>query len=748
MLQGLARFVVRRRVAVLLLALVAIAGAGAYGGGVATKLSSGGFDDPASQSVAARALLTERFGAGEPNVVLLVTAKRGAVDGTAATMAGSALTEALRKEPGVATAVSYWSLGRPAPLRSNDGRQALVLARIAGTDDVVAAAMKRLSPRYTRSDSEVDVRVGGQAEVFRQVSSTVENDLKRAEGFAIPITMVLLVIVFGSFVAASLPLAIGAIAVLGTLAVLRVLLSVTDVSIFSLNLTTALGMGLAIDYSLFVVSRYREELRAGRTVEAAVIESVRTAGRTVLFSALTVAASLAALLVFPLYFLRSFAYAGIAVVALATFGAVVVLPALLAVLGPRVDSGRLWRPRKAQVDLPNGFWHRVATAVMRRPVGIATGIIALLLLLGAPFLGVRFGLPDDRVLPSKTSSHQVQQEIRHGFTSHEADALNVVSASADASSTSDVTAYAERLSLLPDVSRVDALTGSYAGGNQVAPPSPASAGFSAKGQRGTWLSVIPKVEPMSPAGERLAKAVRTAPSPWQDVVVGGPSASLVDSKAAIFGQLPLAAAIIVLVTFVVLFMMTGSVLVPAKALVLNVLSLTATFGAMVWIFQEGHLAGVLDFTAVGSIDTSIPILMFCIAFGLSMDYEVFLLSRIKEEYDRTGDNTASVALGLERTGRIVTAAAALLAVVFASFATSGITFIKMMGVGLTLAVLMDATLVRGALVPAFMRLAGNGNWWAPAPLRRFHNRFGFREATQGVPALADDAALRQGAFDR
>jgi RND superfamily putative drug exporter len=352
---------------------------------------------------------------------------------------------------------------------------------------------------------------------------------------------------------------------------------------------------------------------------------------------------------------------------------------------------------------------------------------------------VRFGLPDDRALPAAVSSHQVSQEIRTGFTSSEADALTVVAPGA-AASPADISAYAEQLSLLPDVSRVDALTGSYADGRKVAEPGPAAARFGGPGRPGTWLNVLPEIEPLSPEGERMVEAVRSAPAPWE-VQVGGPSAHLVDSKTAIFDKVPLAAIIITIVTFVVLFMMTGSVLVPVKAVVLNLLSLTATFGAMVWIFQQGHLSDALDFTATGTLDTSTPILMFCIAFGLSMDYEVFLLSRIKEEYDRTGDNTASVALGLERTGRIVTAAALLLAVVFGAFATSGISFIKMMGVGLTLAVLMDATLVRGALVPAFMRLAGSANWWAPAPLRRFHDRFGFREAVGApLPAAATDDA--------
>ncbi len=608
-----------------------------------------------------------------------------------------------------------------------------MLATIGGDDDVVAERIEDISPRYIRSDGTLTVAVGGFAEVFRQVSAQIEHDLVRAEMISLPIILVLLVLVFGSVVAASLPLGIGALAVIGTFLVLRVLASFTQVSIFALNLTTAMGMGLAIDYSLFVVSRYREELRGGLAPPDAIERTVRTAGRTVIFSALTVAVSLAAMLVFPLAFLRSFAYAGIAVVALAAVGAVVVLPALLAVLGHRVDKWVLWR-RPAKPE-GTGFWHRVAVAVMRRPFTVATAVVLFLLLLGAPFVRIAFGLPDDRNLPASASSRQVQDTIRTAFTSNEASALSVVAADAAMSDTraAEVARYAADLSRAPGAARVDAMTGSYIGGDLVAPPNEASARFA--GESGTWLSVVPAVEPYSKEGEKLVDAVRDVPAPF-DVKVGGASAELVDSKESLFGRMPLAGGLIALVTFVALFLMTGGLLVPVKAIVVNLLSLTATFGAMVWIFQEGHLSGILDFTATGTIATTMPILMFCIAFGLSMDYEVFLLSRIKEEYDVSGDNMSSVALGLERTGRIVTAAAALLAVVFLAFATSQVTFIKLFGLGLALAVILDATLIRAALVPAFMRLAGNANWWAPAPLRRLHARFGISEGGGDVDGPA------------
>jgi len=656
---------------------------------------------------------------------------------------GTEITAELAATDGVAQAVSYWSLGSPPPLRSEGEDRALVLVKAAGDDDAVDATVTELRETYEGEQDGVDVALGGPGAVFSEVGETIEGDLAKAESIAVPITLVLLVIVFGSLVAGLLPLAVGVTAVLGTFLTLTVLSSFTDVSIFSINLTTALGLGLAIDYSLFIVSRFREELRNGRDVEGAVIRVVDTAGRTVFFSALTVAVSLAALLVFPLYFLRTFAYAGIAVVVLAAVASVVSLPALLAVLGTRVDAVSIRRKRDQAASAgveEDGRWHRIAIWVMRRPVAVAAAVIAVLLLLGLPFLGVEFGLPDDRVLPENAPGRQVSTVLRDEFASNEAAAFGVVVDGlepGDDPATDDVAAYASDLSGVDGVARVDASTGSYIGGDEVLGPSDASARFGREGDS-TWLSVVPAVEPVSPEGEALVRRLRDVDSPFR-VLVGGASAQLVDSKEAIFGLAPLAGLWIAGSTFVLLFLVFGSVLVPVKAIVLNLLSLTATFGAMVWIFQDGHGAGILDFTATGTLDTSTPILMFCIAFGLSMDYEVFLLSRIKEEHDRTGDNTASVAMGLERTGRIVTAAAVLLSVTFLAFATSDISFIKLFGLGLALAIVMDATVVRGLLVPAFMRLAGEANWWAPAWMRRLHDRIGFSESG---PAEERSAATR------
>ena len=726
-MRWLAQLVTRRRRLVLALSLVFLPVAGLLGGSVEEHLSSGGFTDPSSESARAAAALEDDFHTGTPNLLLLVTAKSGSVDDPAVVDAGLILTRELSEEDHVTDARSYWSLGGAAPLRSKDGRSALVLARIPGDEDDTREVTERIAPRYQRDGAVISVDLGGAGEVFRQITERSERDLKRAELLTLPVTLVLLVAVFGGVVAAGLPLAVGAFAVVGTFLVLRLVAAFTTVSIFALNLTTAMGLGLAIDYSLFVVSRYREELRGGHDPDRALVRALHTAGRTVVFSAVTVAVSLVALLVFPLPFLRSFAFAGVGVVAMAAVGAVVVLPALLAVLGRRIDHLTLFKPKvKATED---GFWYRQARAVMARPVVVAVGVTAVLVALGMPFTRLDLGLSDDRVLPKSAAARQVNDAIRAGFTSKEASALAVVAAGTGPpqARAADVGAYAAALSGLPGVARVDAVTGYYVKGRQALPANALSSRFAAPD--GTWLAVVPDVEPLSPAGERLVRQVRAAPTPpGLGVLVGGESAQLVDGKDGLASRLPLALALIAVATFVLLFLMVGSFLVPAKALVLNVLSLSATFGALVWVFQDGHLSGVLDFTATGTISIFTPLLLFCIAFGLSMDYEVFLLSRIKEEYDLGAENEDAVAIGLERTGRIVTAAALLLALVFVAFITAEVTVVKVFGVGLALAVLVDAFLIRGTLVPAFMRLAGRANWWAPRSVRRFHLLFGIWES--------------------
>jgi len=736
MLTRFARLATNHAKAVLVVAAVFFVAAGAGGGGVADRLTTAGFENPSSESAKAADVLADQFHTGAPNVVLVVTARSGDVDDPAVVEAGRALTAELAAEPDATGVISYWSENNAPPLRNEDGTRALVVGRLAIDEaDRLNDRIEELAPRLGRDDDVVRVQVGGFAEVFREVGSTIEDDLARSEMIALPITLILLVLIFGSVVAASLPIVVGVLSIVGTFLVLQLLSGVTEVSIYSLNLTTMMGLGLAIDYSLFIITRYREELRGGYEPRPAIVRTLRTAGRTVVFTALTVAASLCATLVFPFTFLRSMAYAGVAVALLAGLFSLVVLPAILMALGHRVNALTLWR---RSVNPPaEGFWHRVATVVMRRPVPVATVVVIVLLLMGAPFLGLKLSTPDDRVLPASAESRQAHDVIREEFSSTEIGTLSLVAASTGGATESAIGDYASRLARLPSVSRVDTVTGTYCGdglaeevgcrpGQLVLGPESSSryAGFVAGD--GAYLSVVPSVEPYSDAGEQLVHDLRSSDPPFP-VQVTGLSAELVDSNDALFARLPWALAIIGAITVVLLFLMFGSLVIPLKAVVLNLLSLTATFGAMVWIFQEGHLSGVLDFTATGGLAASMPILMFCVAFGLSMDYEVFLLSRIKEERDKGATNTASVAVGLERTGRLVTAAAVLMAVVFMAFATGGVSFIKLFGIGLTLAVLLDAFVIRGTLVPAFMRLAGEWNWWAPGPLRRFHDRFGIAE---------------------
>jgi RND superfamily putative drug exporter len=725
---------------VLIVAFILVVVAAGLGGGVIDRLTTGGFADPKSEAIQARDTLATRYGQAESNLVVIVNAKSGSVDDPAVAAEAEALLTEIQTTEGIANAVSYWSTGNAPPLRGADGKQALILVSIAGDEDLVGERADLLIPTLQIDNDIISTQITGSAEIGRQFTSQIEADLKAGETLALPITLILLVIVFGSLIAAGLPIFIGIISVIGTLFALFAISLLTDVSVYALNLTTMLGLGLAIDYSLFIVSRYREELVKGFTPAVAVSRTVQTAGRTVAFSALTVAVSLGALLVFPQAFLRSFAYAGVAVSVIAALASVMILPAVLTLLGTRGNKLELIQKRQKAVE--GGAWHRVAIFVMKRPVIVAGVVIALLIGLGLPFRNIQLGLGDDRALPADNVARIATDSLRNNFDSNESGALEVVSTTADTIETSAIDAYAAALSNVSGVGRVDALTGTYVNGSVVAEPTATSQRFTNEANEGAWFSVVPNIEPISPEGEDLVRDIRNVDASFE-TYVGGSAAQLVDLKASLTARLPFAIAWICLSTFVLLFLMFGSVLVPIKALIINALSLSATFGAMVWVFQEGNLSGILNFTATGSIEATMPILIFCVAFGLSMDYEVFLLSRIKEEYDVTGDNTTSVAHGLEKTGRIVSAAAVLISVVFISFGTSGVSFIKMFGLGLALAVLMDAFVIRGTLVPAFMRLAGDANWWAPAWMRKIHNRFGISEhvdldALEPAPNLTHD----------
>ncbi len=732
-MRRLAIFVIRRRWLVLIGVLIALPAFALYGGKVHDKLSTGGFTDPGAESSRAAAEIARLFPkASQSDFVVVVTARSGTVNDATVKAAGTALTAKLAHDAGVLDSASYWTLDEPAQLRSRDSRQALIFASLRGNDDERLKTAARLSPQFSTDGTVVATAVTGRVEVTRQLADEAQKDLQKSELLTAPLTFIALVIVFGSAVAAGLPLAVGIIAVLGTFAVLTLLTLFTDVSVFALNLTTGMGLGLSIDYSLFIVTRYREELRNGVSTNVAVGRSMQTAGRTVAFSAGTVAVSIAVLALFPMAYLRSFAFAGVAVVALAGIAAVIVLPAVLAILGPRVEKGRILKTR---ADPENRFWHRQAVRVMHRPILYAVSVTLLLCALAIPFFHITPGLADDRVGPKSMSSRQATDSIRHNFASREADALSVLIEGVNPTTDRDaIDRFARALAGTRGVARVDGASGYFlptAGKVVAVPASAAAPGLAARftstsATDATFLSVVPDVEPYSKEGVRLVDDIRATPAPFH-FLVAGTSAELVDTRHAVFARLPLVLGIIAIATFVLLFFMTGSLVVPVKALFLNVLSLTATFGATVWIFQEGHLSHLLDFTPSGTIDVFTPILMFCIAFGTSMDYEVFLLSRIKEEYDLERDNEHAVAEGLAKTGRLVTAAALLLMIVFVGIAVSGVQLLKIFGVGLALAVIVDAFLIRTMLLPAFMRLAGRVNWWSPKWLRQWHLRFGLWE---------------------
>jgi RND superfamily putative drug exporter len=723
-------------------AVLVMAACGVFGIPVAGQLSAGGFQDPTSESAQATKLLVDKFGQGDMELLISVTDDAGGAQGPAARAVGSDIVAQLQGASGVANVVSAWTAppnAAPA-LVSKDGKTGLIVAGITGGETGAQKHAKELTDRLVHDRDGVTVRAGGEAMTYVQINAQSEKDLLLMESIAIPLSFVVLVWVFGGLIAAALPLAVGGFAILGSMAVLRAITSVTDVSIFALNLTVAMGLALAIDYTLLIISRYRDELAEGADRDAALVRTMTTAGRTVLFSALTVALSMVAMVLFPMYFLKSFAYAGIAVVTFAAVAAILVAPAAIALLGDRMDAldaRRLarWvfkRPDPVRKAVEQTFWYRSTKFVMRRSIPVGVAIVALLLVLGAPFLGAKWGFPDDRVLPDSASARQVGDELRDDFAVDSARNVTVVLPDLRGSTPADLNGYAAALSQVPDVSSVSAPGGTFVDGRPAGPPS-AATGFADGSAFLTVASTAPLFSDASEAQLDQLRAVR--PPGGGSVQLTGVAQVNRDSSAAITSRLPAVLGVIAAITFVLLFLLTGSVVLPLKALLLNVLSLTAAFGALVWIFQEGHL-GALGTTPTGTLVANMPVLLFCIAFGLSMDYEVFLVSRIREYWLKSGrtrsDNDESVALGLARTGRVVTAAALLMSISFAALIAAEVAFMRMFGVGLTLAVLADATLVRMALVPAFMHVLGRWNWWAPKPLARLHERIGISEAAHDV----------------
>jgi len=710
-------WVARHRWPVLIGYLVVFVIVGVFGVRVFGAMQTGGFDDPASDSARAATVLAEEFGTRDPVVVLAIESPEG-VDASATQ--AQALLDDIGQVSGVSEVVSYWSTGGAPTLLSEDGltTRAFVYADEGADTEKISAD---IVDTYAGQQGDVFVYAFGNDVVGNAFTDTITGDLARAESIAIPITALILLFVFGSVVAAGLPFLVAGGTILGSFFALWIVSTVTDVSVFSLNLVTGLGLALGIDYSLLIISRFREELSAGKSVPDAVAATVGSAGKTVFVSGITVAFALAALLIYPQYFLRSFAYAGIAVSFLAIAGALTAIPALLAILGRNVNRLKVRRGDLAPKD--TGMWASIARFVMRYPWPVLVATVAFLLVLAAPALGAVFGQVDERALPPDHPAAAAGQVLQERFPGNDAAPYNIVLRGP--SSDADVLAYAEEISLLPDVERVTTPTDVVVDGAVVAPnPDPA-----------TWttadavrLEAVSSVRPIDPEGAELVAEIRAVPSPAAETLVGGTAATWDDATSSVLDRIWIVLLWLAITTMVILFLFTGSILIPIKAFVLNLLSLGATLGVLVWVFQNGYLQWLTgDYTVTGTVDLPTLVLIGVIAFALSMDYEVFMLSRIKEEHDAGMNTTDAVAFGLQRTGRIITAAALLIAIVFASFLTSSATNIKQLGLGVTVAILLDATVVRALLVPAFMRIAGNANWWAPGPLKRLHARIGLRE---------------------
>ena len=737
MLHRIARLAVEspRRV-VVAAALLAIL-IGVFGIPVADKLSPSGFQDPTAESSRAAKILTEKFDQGDVPLVIVVSAPDG-YGGPPARAAAASVIETLRSSGHVAAVNSAWTAppAAAAALVSTDKKSGLIVTGIVGAEADQQRYTKELTDAVIGDRNGVTVRAGGTAMVNLQVTEQSKRDLLLLESIVVPLSFLVLIWVFGGVFAAALPLVVGIMAILGSLAVLRTVTFFTSVSIFALNLTTAMGLALAIDYTLLIISRYRDELAAGADRPTAVTNTMATAGRTVLFSAVTVALSMAVMVLFPMNFLRSFAYAGVATVAFAAVSAVVITPAAIMLLGDRLDAldvrralrRLLGRPEPLPLPVDQQFWYRSAKFVMSRAVPIGVAGVALLVFLGVPFLSVRPGFPDDRVLPKSASAHQVGDQLRSDFALDTDSEVPIVITDSTALEPAELDRYAADLSRVHDVTSVSAPSGTYVGGRLSGPPLAATGEASGS----TLLTVASSVPLFSTRSEDQLTALHAVDSPGgRTVEFAGLAQTNRDSVHAITSRLPLVLGLIAVIMLVLLFLLTGSVVLPFKALVLNMLSLSAAFGAMVWIFQDGHL-GALGTTSTGTLVANMPVLLFCVAFGLSMDYEVFLVSRIREFWlaspQTAADNDESVALGLARTGRVITAAALIMAITFSALVAAKVAVMRLFGVGLTLAVLVDATLVRLVLVPAFMHVAGKWNWWAPKPLRALHQRFGISES--------------------
>ena len=745
MFEAWGRRLYRARRLTLVIALLFAAAAGVWGTGVFGKLDSGNtFTPPNSQSSAESALAASLFGRNSADVVVLFHSAARTVADPAYRQA---VTGYLARIPAneVTKSATYWTSGQQDLVSADRHSTYAVLQLTGSTDQARETTYNAIKAEFTAGapGAGITAQVGGYTATEVAINDAVSANIARAESISFPVLLILLVIIFGSVVSAIAPLLLGGLAILGSLTVLRLLTLATTVSVYSVNITTILGLGLGIDYGLFIVTRFREELRrqallapGGTTplqppeksvlapegttslgnaeVERAVARTMATAGRTVLVSGVTVALALSSLMLFQPVFLRSMGYGGVATVAVDVIAALTVLPALLAVLGRRVNALAVRKSVRvgAVRNEAEGGWYRLARAVMRRPVAFISVIVIVLLALGAPFLRVSWGSTDASSLPATSAARQVQEALTNEFPANSTNPIEVVVTGV--TSPAQLAAYTAKIDAVPGVTGVQ-VTARHGSSVRL------DAGY-----------VPPSY---SPQARQIVTSIRAlVPPAHASVLVGGTTAMLVDELSSLGATLPWMALLTAVATFVLLFLAFGSVVLPIKAIVMNILSLSATFGVIVWVFQWGHLSGPLGFTATGTIDPTMPILLLAIVFGLSMDYEVFLLSRIRERYDETGDNTVAVAAGVQRTGGLITSLALLLVVVVALFSASSITFLKLLGVGMIVALVVDAAVVRILLVPATMRLLGRANWWSPGPLRRFYARYGISESEPDAAA--------------
>jgi RND superfamily putative drug exporter len=696
MFEKLGHVIVRRRKAMVVFFIVSVLTAGTIGTMIFSRLDSGGYSNPNSDSYQVYTYLNKNLKIADPNVVVVVDSGNLAITDPTIVAKAQALEAEMAKAPGVTSVVSYWSTGGEKTLAATDGKAAYIL--VYGGGEAFTPESQEMGAYFQKNfDGKRDgltIYSGGVGVVGNAINKKIADDLKIAEAISIPLTFILLVLVFGAMAASAMPLLVGVSAILGAFFLLYLISLFTSVSVYALNLTTGLGLGLGIDYALLIVNRFREELHRGKSVEDSIVATMASAGKTVFYSGLTVLVTLLSLTFFPLPFLKSFGYAGVSVVAIAVVGALFGLPPILAMLGKKVDKGTV--RKSAIMHKDEGRWAQTARLVMKRPVAVVLLSLIILGILAAPIKDIAFSQGDARILPASNPAAVATaiQESRFGSNIATIDIIVLDGATKE----NEISIYIEKVK---QVNGIVSVAAPRVIGNDI--------------QITAYESMLPR----SPEAQQLINNLRDLPSPT-GTLIGGVAADYTDTQNGISQTLPLALGWIAISVLILLFVFTGSIILPIKAVLLNVISLAATMGALTWIFVGGHLQWLVgSFTVTGSLDTSIVILIFVVVFGLSMDYELFLLSRIREEHLLGKSNVESVALGLQRSARIITAAAVLLAVVFATFVTSGVTSIKMMGFGVAFAVVLDATLIRALLVPALMRLLGERNWWAPKAMQRF-----------------------------